>query len=1021
MNITLLRGFNNYFNRRAKTVRGMDTLSGYVSYAQENNVDYLTLTKINFNPADGVDTTIVLNYNDDFEPDYLICSEDDVVLSRWYVMDTNRTRSQQYSMQLHRDVVVDNYNTVLNSPLFIEKAMLKSTDNMIFNDEGASLNQIKKSERILQDGTKCAWIVGYVAHGSSDEPAQRWPSDSSKYYTIYTGKSGASEYETLPTSIKTMLEGTNTATFDCTDPSAPVRFSFNNQYYVGRTNKTLVNERLNVLQSYNNFPSYGLGRLQKRDQYDIPYNINQPYLKSEFNNILTPLFIFPNTDTYTVKTIDEITRLYIQAVNTNKEYINSLFNGNYNYTYNDYVQLSRYRNKVVKKTEGDVVRYYKVIVNEVITSTGYALSNSGASPNISLFTGLVNVARGINPEILNQDIGSVEGEQPVVFNYLRNTAIITVRLEEVAGGEDALVKTYIPANRRTLHSEPFDMFCIPYAASYIDYDGVTQTMKLPTGLGVNYTYATPDAALATARALALAGSSAQSVVYDIQVLPYCPLPSSMYTTTSTGCSFNQLGTIDYDINYATDENNRRVAIIFWCRENSFELDIEGTYDFRRETEIIDVKYGNNLYELEASKDYIARSNSGRQVHMSQPVSPYISPLYELKWYELTSATTEGNCEISNIIYDTETRRVEADLLLLDDVDQIRKEWEERYPPDDPNYEPFPGISFGATVTLNANYGIMKRIPQFKNPLSLDIKVKNETQIFRLCSPNMSSIYAFKPLKGVNWQNYSESKVLFDGTLQDQESSIIKTTYHVDCTYRPFNPYIHIVPQFEEGSIYNKTFHDLRGLVLSGDFSLSIVTSAWETYQLQNKNFEAAFNREIQNMDTQNQLGIASQVINSAVGSIIGGVGTGLKTGNVLAGVAAGAGTVLSTGLNIGLNQAKYAENRDYKIDMYNYQLGNVKALPVALTKTSALNLNNKLFPILESYECTEEEKAAMINKIKYNGMTVSRIGTIGEIMILGEQFIKGQLIRVVDSMDNHMAQSLYDELNKGIYLIGGEY
>ena len=60
MNILLLRGFNNYFNR---TVKKYSALSDY----RANSAAYLDLTSINFNPNDGVATELVIGSPDQLE------------------------------------------------------------------------------------------------------------------------------------------------------------------------------------------------------------------------------------------------------------------------------------------------------------------------------------------------------------------------------------------------------------------------------------------------------------------------------------------------------------------------------------------------------------------------------------------------------------------------------------------------------------------------------------------------------------------------------------------------------------------------------------------------------------------------------------------------------------------------------------------------------------------------------------------------------------------------------------------
>ena len=118
------------------------------------------------------------------------------------------------------------------------------------------------------------------------------------------------------------------------------------------------------------------------------------------------------------------------------------------------------------------------------------------------------------------------------------------------------------------------------------------------------------------------------------------------------------------------------------------------------------------------------------------------------------------------------------------------------------------------------------------------------------------------------------------------------------------------------------------------------------------------------------------------------------------------------------------EALDYKKDMFGYQLDNIKALPYSISKTTAYTYNNKIFPIIEYYTCTEEEKKAFANKIAYNGMTV---GVIDKIInyanntwsykdITDKGYVKARLIRVegIDD-DTNLLNSLADEVFKGFY------
>lgn len=265
----------------------------------------------------------------------------------------------------------------------------------------------------------------------------------------------------------------------------------------------------------------------------------------------------------------------------------------------------------------------------------------------------------------------------------------------------------------------------------------------------------------------------------------------------------------------------------------------------------------------------------------------------------------------------------------------------------------------------------------------DVKLENECDVYRLSSPNFNGQFEFSAAK--------------NGGV---------TSFNVDCNYKPFNPYIHINPNF--GRLYGRDFNDARGLICGGDFSLPQLSNAWANYELQNKNYQNIFDRQIQHMEVNN----AINNINSVAGIIGGGIGTGLATGNV----GAGLGSLLAGGIDLGLQVAQQQETIDYTKDLFGYQLGNIKAIPTNLTKTTAFTYNNKIFPILEYYTCTEEEKQALRDKIKYNGMTIMRIGKIEDYLQVEQSYIKGQLIRLQVSEDNHLLEAIRQEVNKGVYV-----
>ena len=287
--------------------------------------------------------------------------------------------------------------------------------------------------------------------------------------------------------------------------------------------------------------------------------------------------------------------------------------------------------------------------------------------------------------------------------------------------------------------------------------------------------------------------------------------------------------------------------------------------------------------------------------------------------------------------------------------------------------------------------------------ALTRKLANECDVVRIVSQNYSAIFEFSPAKSGG----------VDGFL-------------ADCTYKPWSPYIHILPKLK--GLYGDNFvaiDDARGLICGGDMSLPQLSNEWANYQLQNKTYQEMFDRQIKNMDVQNDVkrqGALAQAILAPITGGAAGAALGSKTsvfGGTVADAAIGAiGGGVTAGIDYANTVKMMEENRQYAIDMYGYNLQNIQAVPTSLTKTSALTYNTRVWPFIEYYTCTEAERKALKDKIKYNGMTIMKVGQLSDYTLGEDNFYKGQLIRLPEyvKIDGHMAFEIYNELNKGVYL-----
>ena len=285
----------------------------------------------------------------------------------------------------------------------------------------------------------------------------------------------------------------------------------------------------------------------------------------------------------------------------------------------------------------------------------------------------------------------------------------------------------------------------------------------------------------------------------------------------------------------------------------------------------------------------------------------------------------------------------------------------------------------------------------------DIKVKNQTDMIRLAAPNYSSFFDFNSQrnKGVEYIN-------------------------VDCTYKPYQPYMHLNPNFN--GLYGSDYNDVRGLICGGDYSIATTTDAWATYQLQNKNYQAVFDRQIQQLETAQSIQGQSDIANAitgvgiaAVGGALAGAKVGSTAGAIAGAVIGGAASAIGGTIDVMNNQRMRELQLSTIKDIRNYQLANIKALPLGLAKTSYLTNNNKLFPFLEFYTCTPTEEMAVRDLLDYNGMTINRIGKIKDFQSTNElPYIKAKLIRIQVNEDGHQVEEISKELETGVYIPEGD-
>lgn len=296
---------------------------------------------------------------------------------------------------------------------------------------------------------------------------------------------------------------------------------------------------------------------------------------------------------------------------------------------------------------------------------------------------------------------------------------------------------------------------------------------------------------------------------------------------------------------------------------------------------------------------------------------------------------------------------------------------------------------------------------FKHTVT-NVKMDNLTVNCRLVSPNGNGSFEFNPAKMVYG---NDAQIGFEAY----------------CTYMPHQPYIKVVPHF--GRLYGEEYGDYRGLICGGDFSLPQISDSWEAYEVQNKNYQAMFDRQIQSLELQQNLGLASDIAGAVTGTVSGVAGGALSgsmiggaPGAIKGGIVGGVASVLGGAADVITNQVLRNDQRKAMEEQHNWQLQNIKALPYNVTKVNNFNINNTYVPYLEIYNCDDYETQNLGTYLELYSYNISRYGKFSDyVKPTGRTFIRGTFVRLNGiSDDSHYLAAITDEVKQGFYIEKGE-
>ena len=136
-NIYLL-SFNNYNNRQVKG-QNLSSISQFINAGYQVGQ---TILNVNFEFKDGIMSELIVNQAFvDTQPDYVLIAERGVGgvetgdFSRWFIIDSELIRGNQYKFTVKRDICVDYKELLLNSTFFIERGYVNASNDLIFNND----------------------------------------------------------------------------------------------------------------------------------------------------------------------------------------------------------------------------------------------------------------------------------------------------------------------------------------------------------------------------------------------------------------------------------------------------------------------------------------------------------------------------------------------------------------------------------------------------------------------------------------------------------------------------------------------------------------------------------------------------------------------------------------------------------------------------------------------------------------------------------------------------------------------
>ena len=512
--------------------------------------------------------------------------------SRWFIIDSTRNRKDQYILNLRRDIIADNYEALLDAPIYVEKAKVSKDDVAIYNDEDILFNQIKTKHIDIYDKSKCPWIVGYIERKDPGEGE------------------------------------TNTVNLTINTPTPNATYSDMNSFYTA--NPEFQKGNLGMVNQFNPGIIYtdGLNGLSYALFSNLPYGKNvtvSALERSTIGNILGFKFSKTFSNAYmNANQLQSFFQMGSGAFGTTHYDPSIMLNDFSNYCKN-HISVHNFTNLVNNIITSDQMnvtlaksgliykigtKYYRAKVTK--GDTTFINSNIAWGSTLhNLLYGYRTDAGYLGKKVLSDPMPAF-GATKLGFTVCYEVTDITASLEELPENYQQTLQLTVPnvTDRKSLDDAPYDMFFLPY--------GDCSENGLNPGKDFN---------LKVAREIA---HQLGTRVFDVQILPYCPVQAWL---GDKSINTSEQGAIT-PIKTASD-SPVTLGYIYWAPTSTFTFTLQGPIiaqtsqnplDWKIDNQCTMVRFmspnSNSMFDF----NYIKNGGSINTIKIDctyRPANPYI--------------------------------------------------------------------------------------------------------------------------------------------------------------------------------------------------------------------------------------------------------------------------------------------------------------------------------------------------------------------------------------------------------------